>query len=69
MEYLELCSCGNDISGDQRIDSVYPLNRERTEWNVCCKVHNGGCGRTVYADSAEQAILRWNEDKVDEYII
>lgn len=65
---LALCTCGNDISGDQRIDSVYPCNRERTEWNVCCKVHNGGCGRTVYAGSVEKVIQRWNDGDYDEYI-
>lgn len=69
MEHLELCTCGNNISGDQRIDSVYPLNRERTEWNVCCQVHNGGCGRIVYADTVEQAIQRWNDGYTDEFII
>lgn len=67
MEQLALCICGNDISGDQRIDSVYPCNRERTKWNVCCKVHNGGCGRTVYAETVKGAIRNWNNGLAHEY--
>jgi len=68
-EKLKLCVCGKDNDTElDRIDSVYPLNRERTKWNVCCQVHNLGCGRTVYGRSDKQAISRWNSGFTDEHI-
>jgi hypothetical protein len=67
---IKLCNCGKDIDTElDRIDSVYPVNRERTKWNICCQTHNMGCGRVVYGDTLLQAQRRWNEDEADEYVI
>lgn len=67
---IALCShCGNDIEADDLlIDNLYPLNREKTRWNICCAYHNGGCGRHVYGQSEEEVINRWNNKETDEFL-
>jgi hypothetical protein len=68
-EYIKQCICGYDVSKeDVLIDSLYPANRERTEWLFGCMVHNGGCGRQVYANSKDDVVRRWNNGETDEYI-
>ena len=68
-EYIKLCICGQDVSNeDILIDSLYPANRERTKWLFGCMVHNGGCGRQVYADTKEEVVTRWNNGETDEYL-
>lgn len=61
-------NCGMDWSEDT-IDTLYPQNREKTSYVFGCMTHNSGCGRQVYAKTAEKAILRWNEGYTDEWII
>ena len=61
------CDCGyNPVSN--YLDNIYPTNRERTEYNVCCTFHNGGCGKTVYGKTVVDAIDRWNQGLNDETI-
>lgn len=64
---IENCTCGINIGEENTlIDSLYPMNRERTEWNFCCQLHNMGCGRTVYGKSKDDVIQKWNNGVVDE---
>jgi hypothetical protein len=73
MKLLEPCSiCDADWNHeDDLIDTLYPSKRdiktgEFTEWNVVCQLHNGGCGRTVYGESKDAVISRWNRGLTDE---
>lgn len=61
------CTCGVVISEEHTlIDSLYPMNRERTRWQLGCAVHNFGCGRYVYGSSDEEVIEKWNNGVTDE---
>ena len=64
---INKCKCGKDITDESTlIDSLYPCNREKTEWNIVCQLHNGGWGRVVYASSKNEVIERWNSGVTDE---
>jgi len=69
---IKPCSkCGKDWNSDELIDILYPSQRdpytgEFAEWNVVCQIHNTGCGRTVYGNSSEEAVKRWNVGETDE---
>ena len=68
-EHIKHCVCGYNVADENvLIDSLYPANRERTQWLFGCMVHNGGCGRQVYSDTKEDVIKRWNKGDIDEYI-
>lgn len=73
MKLLENCITCNSNWNDEHnlIDTLYPSKRDIktgrfTEWNVVCQIHNGGCGRTVYADSQKDVIERWNQGVTDQ---
>lgn len=40
-------------------DCIYPINRERTIYNLVCYEIGGGCGASVLGTSREDAIRRW----------
>ena len=61
------CQCGYNPVTDY-LDNLYYCNREKTEFNICCKFHNGGCGRTVYGKTIKEAVERWNKGINDETI-
>ena len=42
-------------------DCIYPVNRERTVWNLVCYDTGGGCGASVLGDSPENAIINWQK--------
>ena len=70
---LKPCAqCGKEWNSNwELIDTIYPSKRdsytgEFTEWNVICQIHNGGCGRTVYGNSKNEVLKRWNEGETDE---
>lgn len=70
---LKPCTkCGKDWNADwELIDTLYPSLRdpytgEFSQWNIVCQIHNGGCGRTVYGKSKQEAIERWNRGETDE---
>ena len=42
------------------IDCVYPVDRERTVYNVVCYETGGGCGASVLGSNADDAIKKWN---------
>ena len=66
--FIRDCQCGVKISDEHiLIDSLYPLNRERTQWQLGCAIHNGGCGRYVYGSSIEEVVEKWNNGETDEY--
>jgi hypothetical protein len=58
---LPLCPDCSFDHNDNLIDTCYPANRERTIFQVSCGEHNGGCGRTIYGQSMEDAIKRWTD--------
>lgn len=67
MMKIKDCKCGVNISEETLlIDSLYPCNRERTEWQLVCQLHNCGCGRAVYASTKDKVIERWNNGETDE---
>lgn len=41
-------------------DCVYPLNKERTLWNLVCYETGGGCGASVIGSSIAEVVSRWN---------
>lgn len=66
---MKKCVCGFDPRpAHTLIDSLYPINREHTKWNFHCGTHNGGCGRTVYADTRDAVVERWDSGVTDEVI-
>lgn len=66
---FNVCSCGKHLlQGDTLIDTVYPVNREHTEYNAYCNVNSGGCGRTVYAPNLNELAERWNNGETDEVL-
>lgn len=62
---IEKCTCNFNMDEDTLLDSLYPINREKTVWNFCCQIHNNGCGRIVYGRSKEETIERWNDKEQD----
>jgi hypothetical protein len=40
-------------------DCLYPLTRDKTEWNLVC-YEPDGCSASVFADTPEKCIERWN---------
>ncbi|MCY9870400.1 hypothetical protein [Vibrio barjaei] len=52
-----------------RIDCIYPLNRERTEWNCYCNPSLGGCGRVVYGRTQSEIAKFWNDGDTSEVIV
>jgi len=52
--------CGQDLNGQDIMDTVYPTDRERTSWQVVCQTLAGGCGATVYGETEEEAMDNWN---------
>lgn len=42
-------------------DCLYPINREKTVYNLVCYEAGGGCGAHVLGDSNEDCIARWNK--------
>lgn len=67
------CICQKDWNHpDELIDTLYPTKRHFvdgsvvfTEWNVACQIHNNGCGRTVYGETKEEAVSKWNRGVID----
>ena len=58
--------CGNDMNQqymDSPEETIYPMNRDRTYWNIICQEYSGGCGAIVIADSKEECIEKWNKRK------
>lgn len=51
------CGFQPDVEDD---DCIYPINRERTVYNLVCYETGGGCGASVLGDNKEDVILRWN---------
>jgi hypothetical protein len=41
-------------------DCVYPVNREKTIWNLVCYTTGGGCDARVLGASAEEVMKKWN---------
>lgn len=52
--------CGFKLDPDAD-DCIYPVNREKTLYNVVCYETGGGCGASVLGWTAEEAICRWNK--------
>lgn len=66
MNEWKKCKCGKHLlKGDNLIDTVYPCTREKDVLNAYCNVTMGGCGRTVYADTIENLLIRWNNGVTD----
>lgn len=51
--------CGTAVI-ESDADAVYPINRERTVWNLNCAETWGGCGASVLGDSVAAVIDAWN---------
>lgn len=66
---IEKCTCNLNMDEDTLLDSLYPINREKTVWNFCCQIHNNGCGRIVYGRSEQKAVERWNNKEQDPHFL
>ena len=51
------CGFTPDINDE---DCIYPVNREKTLWNLVCHEHAGGCAASVYGDDRQDVINKWN---------
>jgi hypothetical protein len=54
---------------EQNDDCIYPVNRERTVYNLVCYETGGGCGASVLGSDAMDCIDRWNNRKGKKYPI
>lgn len=55
--------CGNNMDLQYQIDpedTIYPVNRNHTVWNIVCCTLNGGCDCSVLGSSPEECITKWN---------
>lgn len=41
-------------------DCIYPVNREKTIWNIVCYETGGGCSAHILGASAEEVVKKWN---------
>jgi hypothetical protein len=62
--HFELCPfCGNDLNEQDYLDTIYPLNREKTLYNCVCN----HCEASVIGYNAYDVLKRWNyRHKVEE---
>ena len=44
-------------------DCIYPVNREKTIWNLVCYDTGGGCDASMLGDDAYDVITKWNTRK------
>ena len=51
--------CGN-VPDIEDADCIYPVDRERTVWNLVCFAAGGGCDASILADSYDACITLWN---------
>lgn len=58
--------CGHQPDEGNLIDSIHPLNRERTLWTAGCVDNEGGCNASVLGSTREHAILLWNTRPGDD---
>ena len=56
--------CDNDLNRQDPQDTIYPIDRTGTIWNVVCTESSGGCDASIMADTPEQAIKKWNTRSV-----
>lgn len=55
--------CGNDMNFQYQIDpedTIYPINKEHTLWNLVCAFTNGGCDVSMLGSSPQVCIDKWN---------
>ena len=52
--------CGHTPEPSNYIDSIHPVNREKTVYQAGCLATEGGCDAFVLADSYDDAIKAWN---------
>lgn len=60
---LKCTICG--VTHVELIDVLYPLNREKTLYNIYCNPTLNGCGRTVYGNSESHVVARWDNGECD----
>lgn len=41
-------------------DTIYPINKEHTLWNLVCAFTNGGCDVSMLGSSPQVCIDKWN---------
>lgn len=54
--------CGNELEYDD-LDTIYPVNHQKTQWQVACHPGNGGCDVSVFGVTIQDAVKRWNTRK------
>jgi hypothetical protein len=58
MIYLKPCPfCANTMYLDDT-DTIYPISS--TMWSIVCSESYGGCGCTMYGDTKQSVINKWN---------
>ena len=61
-EELKPCPfCGFTFEYADMIDVIYPINRERTLWNVVCVDNAGGCNASSLGGTEREAVDNWNK--------
>jgi hypothetical protein len=51
---------GHIPDADNYIDSIHPLNREKTLWAAYCVGSEGGCDASSLGGTRQEAIDKWN---------
>lgn len=48
--------CGNDVSTQDPLDTVYPCDRQMTLFQTVCN----SCSATVLGETGDEAVANWN---------
>jgi hypothetical protein len=63
---LRPCPFCGFVSDTDDFDCIYPVNRERTAYNLVCTNH---CGCEVVGSSPEDCIEIWNHRYTDKVVV
>lgn len=72
IDQFKVCAkCGFDVRANEstRIDCIYPIKRDKSEWNCYCNPQMSGCGRVTYATSICDLAKKWNDGETSEIIV
>ena len=65
---LEPCPFCGFIPDSDDDDCIYPIDCERTTYNLVCYETGGGCGASVLGDSKEDVIDKWQRRSTVKHV-
>lgn len=52
--------CGHNLNTQDPLDTIYPVDREKTVYQIVCNEYSGGCDTTILGGSIVECINKWN---------